>query len=91
MENDDVFVTDARLDQGHEIAASVNNSNNRKLNRLSEESPLLADSQGSDATENNQPQVWECQTYLDQLPWYKRPSVCSTRYLSQHRNKRVMC
>ena len=76
MENDDVFITDARLDQDREIIATNNVKSNKNKLRSSEESPLLPDSQGSDGNENNGPQVWEYQSYLDQLPWYKRPSVC---------------
>lgn len=82
MENDDVFITDARLDQAQGVTATGSNNKNKNKNSVNEESPLLADSQESDASEINGPHIWECQSYLDELPWYKRPSVCYARQSS---------
>ena len=75
MENDDLFATDARLDGERLLTTTTAKNHHADNQRASEASPLLSDSQRGSVVENETSEVWEYQSYLDDLPWRKKPSV----------------
>ena len=79
-----MFSAEAVLDHGQVKAADRNISSHEHQSDDNENRPLLTGSHQNSSHDDGD-FVWQGQKYLDELQWYRRPSVCNV-----HRFKSLM-